>query len=135
MAGVAGGGERVEDGLREVAAAPAVVGDRQVVAHGVVDGQDGIGVGAVAGVVQELEGRNLGLPQDAGDAEVVVADGPEDAGRVAAVAVVVQGPVVVGDEVPADEVIGVGGVAVLRVAGIGPAAHAGVVALGVQDHR
>src|SRR5262249_60513209 len=75
------------------------------------------------------------LPGDAGDAGAVVADGADDARHVGAVAVVVQRVVGVGDEVPADEVVGVRGVAVLGVAGVGPTAQAGVVPLRVLDHR
>src|SRR5262249_10389010 len=54
---------------------------------------------------------------------------------VGAVVIVVEGVVVAGVAVPADEVVGVGGVAVQRVAGEGPAALPGVAPLGVTDHR
>ena len=99
-----------------------------------MDRPDGVVGRAVAAGVHELQGHDRRGPVDADDAHAVVAHGADGAGRVGAVAVVVERVVRVVDEVPADQVVDVRGVAVLGDA-VGPAAQAGVVAVGVLLHR
>src|SRR5262249_46185302 len=126
------------DGVEErggAAAAPTVVGDAGAVLDRIGDGRRGPDVGASAVGVEELQRHQRRFPVNAGYADAVVADGRDGARDVGAVAVVVKGVVGVVDEVPADEVVGMGRVAVLSVAGKGPAALPRVVAVGVQDHR
>src|SRR5262249_53555584 len=84
---------------------PAVVGDRDALGDGVVEGRHGAADGTMAGVVEEFQRGHLHEPVDARDADTVVAGGPDGAGDVRAVAVVVHRVVVVIDEVPADQVV------------------------------
>src|SRR5262249_44576438 len=102
-----GGVDGVVKRLAVVAVAPAVVGDGGPVGDGVVEGGDGVGDAAAADAVEELQVHQLHFPVHAGDADAVVALGPDDAGDVGAVVVVVRGVVVVLDEVPADDVVDV----------------------------
>src|SRR5262249_29703084 len=115
-AGVAGGGhedvtlgagvvEGVEHRLVIPAAAPAVVGDLRPVIHRVVERQHGVAERPAAVGVQELHRHYLHVPVDAGHADAVVPLGADDPGDVRAVAVVVVGIVVVGNEVPAVDVV------------------------------
>src|SRR5262249_24208377 len=78
-----------------------------------------------AGGVEELERHEADVPIDAGDADAVVADRPDGAGHVGAVAVVVHGVAVVVHEVVAVDVIDVAVVVVVDAvagdfAGVGP---------------
>ena len=87
--------------------------------------------------VQELEGHDLDVPVDAGDADAVVAHGADGAGDVRAVAVVVHRVAVVVDEVVAVDVVDVAvAVVVDAVAGdlarVGPDVG-GQVGVGVVD--
>src|SRR5262249_36774021 len=84
---------------------PAIVGDLDAHVDGVVQGGDGVAEVPAAVGAHELQGGQRDAPVDAGDANTVVAGGPDDAGDVGAVVVVVEGVVVVVDEVPADEVV------------------------------
>ena len=88
---------------------------------GIVDRLDDLADAGEAAAVEGLELQERDVPIDAGHAVAVVPLRREDAGHVRAVAVVVERVVVVGDEVPAEEVVGVGRVAVLRAAAV-PAA-------------
>src|SRR5262249_46807281 len=89
------------------AAGPAVVGDPRPVRHRVVQRCYGVGSVARAAGPEDLQGHKLHLPIDAGDADRIVPQGPDGAGDVGAVVVVVEGVVVIVDEVPADEVVDV----------------------------
>src|SRR5262249_19779793 len=118
-AGGAEGGDGVGHGRGRPAAAPAVVGDLYALAGGVVQGEDGVAGAAAAVGAEELQRRQRHLPVDADDAGAVVSRRADGAGDVGAVAVVVEGVVVVVDEVPADQVVLVA-VAVL-IDAVGPA--------------
>ena len=110
--------------------------------HGVVEGADGVGDGAAAVGVEELQGHDLHVPVDAGHADAVVAHGADGAGHVRAVAVVVHRVAVVVDEVVAvdvvDEAVAVVVDAVAGdLAGVGPdvggQVGVGVIDAGVDD--
>ena len=95
----------VAEGLRKRRVAIAVVGDVGPHLHGVVEAPDGVARRAAAVGAEELQGHDLDVPVDAGDADAVVAHGADRAGDVRAVAVVVQRVAVVVDEVVAVDVI------------------------------
>src|SRR5262249_38252752 len=122
-----GGGQRLASGRPR----PAVVGDLRAVGDGGVQRGDEIADRAVPVGVEELQVHQSHVPIDAGHrAGAGGADDPRDVG---AVAVIVVGPVVVGAEVPADQVVGVAVVVVVDA--VAPAAPAGVLSPGVLDHR
>src|SRR5262249_48075979 len=105
LPGVAGVGHGVVQGRGRAAAAPAVVTNLGAVLDRVVDGLDrGVQVAAAVGP-HELDRHDGRLPGHADDAAAVVADGPDGAGDVRPVDVVVHGVVVVVGEVPADQVV------------------------------
>ena len=83
------------------AAGVTVVHDLGAVGDRKVQRLDGIAEVAAAALVEELQGHELDVPVHPGDADAVVADRPDDAGDVGAVAVVVHHIGVVVHEVPA----------------------------------
>src|SRR5688572_27490071 len=83
----------------------SVVRDLHVLGREVLHGRDGVG-GEPATGAQELEHHDLALPVHAGDADAVVADRADGAGRVRAVAAHVVDVGVVVVEVPAVDVVG-----------------------------
>src|SRR5262249_38854679 len=113
---VAGGGDAGAPGGRGLvdggggggsspAAAVTVVDDLGPASDRVVQGADGVAHVPAARGVEELEGHELCVPVDPGDADPVVADGPDRPGDVGAVAVVVHRVrVIVGEVVPVDVV-------------------------------
>ena len=102
--------DRVEERLREAAAAPAVVGRDDVdaaVLHelDVLHAIDRVGDAAAARGRQELAGHDPDRPVDADDADAVVAGGPDRPGHVGAVAVVVEWVRIVAGGVDAEAVV------------------------------
>src|SRR5439155_4219978 len=89
---------------------------------GVLERVDGPTERAGPGRVEELQGHQLNLPVQTGNTHAVVAHRADDPGDMAAVAVVVERIVGVGDEIPSNEVVDIL-VSVVRDA-VGPAALA-----------
>ena len=88
---------------------------------GIIQGLDVQGRGTHPVSVEELQSHQLCLPVQPGHAEGIVAHRADGAGDVGAVAVVVKGVVSVVDEVPAEEVVGMGRVPIAGAAAL-PAA-------------
>src|SRR5262249_39937579 len=114
--------------------APAIVGNLGPVLHRVVDGLGGAGLVAGPDGVEPFHGHDLRDPIHTYHADRIVSLRPDGPRRVRAVVVVVQRPLGVIDEIPTDVVVGMGGVAVLGVAGEGPATGAQIVAVAVAVH-
>jgi hypothetical protein len=148
--GVVSGGDDVErvgvrvDGVAlgrgQAARAQAGVDDGDAEPAGEVErGGDG-GRGALTAGVQDAKGQDVRARGDAADADGVLRGG-DGAGDVGAVAVLVGGDVVGGDEVPAAPVVDVAVVVVVEVVGLAPGAGlagvrgdlAGEIGLGQGD--
>ncbi len=86
-----------------------VIGGAAVIQAGhlviVIDGRNGSGNAARAFVGQELQCHQLDIPVHTGNADTVVAHGADGTGDMGAVAAAVQRIVVVGKEIPANQII------------------------------
>src|SRR5262245_31952115 len=80
----------VGEGLREPASPPTVVGDPGSIGNGIVQGKDGILGRSPSGGVEELQSHELDAPVDPDHTNAIVANGPDYAGDVCAVAVIVE---------------------------------------------
>src|SRR5439155_3095160 len=74
--------DRVVQGLGIRVAAVAVVGNLRAVGDGVIQSENGVAGRAAAAGVEELDGHDLHVPVDAGDADAVIAHGADGAGHV-----------------------------------------------------
>jgi hypothetical protein len=83
-------------------ARPAIVGDRCAMCDRVVQRCGSVGDGADPGRVQELQRHDLDRPVNPRHADAVVTDRANRTGHMGAVTIVVEGIVVVGNEIPTD---------------------------------
>src|SRR5205814_340858 len=122
VTGVAGVADRIVQGLREGITAVAIIGDLGAMGDRIVQGEDDVDGGAAVSGIYDLQGHDLDVPVDAGDADAVVTDGADGAGHVRAVVVVVHRiAVVIGEVIPVNVV----DVAVAVVIDAGPAVQLG----------